>query len=332
MPLCTGVGGAATGARSASRRRGYCSSHCSCVRACPTPQPARTPDLAGPCAVSWMGWTTPCTTCCCAAPPWWSRWAVSAPRAAWRCARVARPPSSAACWPGTPGGSRRAAGALWRELISGMTAMQGPCCSRSASPTRRARYIAAAREHFGALTPLRIHRTPAQAIGEVSAGAATAAVLPLPAEDEPAAAAWWTALLHKDDPRIHVVARLPFWAPRPEGAPELSGAGRLGAPPDPSGATAPCWGSRWHGAEPGAAGPACWPRPGSTPATTCCGATPAPAAPASGRRRGLRARTTIRGWPRWPPRCARRSCWAPMPSRSEDPTCHDRARARIPRS
>ena len=39
------------------------------------------------------------------------------------------------------------------------------------------------------------------------------------AEDEPVGAAWWTALLQQDEPRIHVVARLPFWSPRPEGTP-----------------------------------------------------------------------------------------------------------------
>jgi len=41
----------------------------------------------------------------------------------------------------------------------------------------------------------------------------------MPAEDE--ASPWWTALLHRDEPRLHVVARLPFWSPRPEGAPQV---------------------------------------------------------------------------------------------------------------
>ena len=125
---------------------------------------------------------------------------------------------------------------VWRELISGMTTIQGPFVLAVCAPDSASGFIAAAREHFGARTPLRVHRTPAQAIGAVSAGAASAAVLPLPAEEEPASAAWWTALLHKDDPRIHIVARLPFWAPRPEGTRELPALLVSVAPPDPSGA------------------------------------------------------------------------------------------------
>ncbi len=83
--------------------------------------------------------------------------------------------------------------------------------------------------------PLRSYRTPAQAIGEVSAGTAAAAVLPAPAEGEAPGAAWWTALLHRDDPRIHVCARLPFWSPRPEGAPKVQAMVVSAVPPDPSG-------------------------------------------------------------------------------------------------
>ena len=124
----------------------------------------------------------------------------------------------------------------WRELIAGMTALQGAYSLAICDPDPAAGYTAVAREHFGALTPLRIYRTPAQAIGEVSNGSATAAVLPLPTEWETAAAAWWTALLHKDDPRIYVTASLPFWAPRPEGAPKVQAFVVSAAPPDPSGA------------------------------------------------------------------------------------------------
>ena len=46
---------------------------------------------------------------------------------------------------------------------------------------------------------------------------------------------WWQRLGTRDAPRVHVVARLPFWAPRPEGAPHLSALVLSTAPPDPSG-------------------------------------------------------------------------------------------------
>ena len=130
----------------------------------------------------------------------------------------------------------RAVVRIWRELLAGTTAMQGAflisVCDAASPPGT---VTALAREHFGALTPLHLHRTPAQALREVSIGAASAAVLPLPAEAAGDDAAWWTALLHKDEPRIHVVARLPFWAKRPEGAPNAQALVVSAAPPDPSG-------------------------------------------------------------------------------------------------
>jgi chorismate mutase/prephenate dehydratase len=114
---------------------------------------------------------------------------------------------------------RRVLARLWRELFAATTAMQHNHLVTVCETDPCNAFVQCAREHFGALTPLRVHGSPAQAIGEVSAGNATAAVLPMPTEEE--STAWWTALLHRDEPRIHVVARLPFWAPRPEGAPQV---------------------------------------------------------------------------------------------------------------
>jgi chorismate mutase/prephenate dehydratase len=107
---------------------------------------------------------------------------------------------------------------LWRELLAATTAMQGPYIIAVCDTDPSGGFTQAAREHFGALTPLHVHRSPAQALAEIAAGTASVAVLPLPQESEAARDAWWTALLQKDEPRIHVLARLPFWAPRPEGA------------------------------------------------------------------------------------------------------------------
>lgn len=142
---------------------------------------------------------------------------------------------------------------LWRELICGMTAVQRPLriavCDGAAGggAAGGGQFLAAAREHFGALVPLHQHSTPAQALNEVGSGQAVAAVLPVPREDEAAREAWWTALLHQDATgprakgtsrdlsRLHVVARLPFWAPRPEGAPGAQAMVVTAADPDASG-------------------------------------------------------------------------------------------------
>ncbi len=130
---------------------------------------------------------------------------------------------------------RRAIVRIWRELICASTALQGPLMIAVCETDPANQVVQCAREHFGALTPLRVHRSPAQAINEVSEGRATAAVLPMPSEDEPASAAWWIALLHRDDPRIHVVARLPFWSARPDGTPQVQALVVTAIAPDPSG-------------------------------------------------------------------------------------------------
>lgn len=125
---------------------------------------------------------------------------------------------------------------IWRELLAATTAMQASYVIAVCDPSegQTAGYVSLGREHFGASTDMRIHSSPAQALAEVSSGAAIAAVLPMPSEDEPQRAAWWTALMQQDAPRIHVVARLPFWAPRAEGASQARALVVSIAPPDPS--------------------------------------------------------------------------------------------------
>lgn len=133
---------------------------------------------------------------------------------------------------------RRLLPRIWRELFAATTAMQGNYAITvcEAGAPQPAEFLALAREHFGAATAMRVYRSPAQAIAEISAGTATAAVLPMPAGEEPMGAAWWTALLQRDEPRIHVVARLPFWTPRVEGAPRVQALVVAAVAPDPSAA------------------------------------------------------------------------------------------------
>jgi len=124
---------------------------------------------------------------------------------------------------------------IWRELLAGTTAMQGPFVIAVSDRDPGAGFTQAAREQFGALTPLRVHGSAAQAIADVSAGRATVAVLALPSETEAPRDAWWMAMLQKDEPRIHVVARLPFWTRRPEGAPTTQALVVAAITPDASG-------------------------------------------------------------------------------------------------
>ena len=102
---------------------------------------------------------------------------------------------------------------IWRELLAGTTGMQGGFSLAVRDPGEGGALVTQlAREHFGVLTPLRTYSGAGEALEAVSGGGASVGVLPWPSEDE----TWWTALLHHE-PRLHIIACLPFWKPRPPG-------------------------------------------------------------------------------------------------------------------
>ena len=117
---------------------------------------------------------------------------------------------------------------IWRELLAATTGMQGNFTLAVCDPHPGGAYTQLAREQYGSLTPLRVHDGAAQAIAELSAGSASVAVLPLPSETE----TWWLTPLRR--PELQVIARLPFWAPRPEGAPTVQALVLARFPPDAS--------------------------------------------------------------------------------------------------
>lgn len=112
---------------------------------------------------------------------------------------------------------------VWREMLAGSSAQQNQMTVAIGDPA----LDAVTREHFGALIQAEA-TDPAGAIAHVAHGGATLAILPFPS----GTARWWADLAVDDRwPRVHVVARLPFW-------------GRVGAvealvlstaAPDPSG-------------------------------------------------------------------------------------------------
>ena len=103
---------------------------------------------------------------------------------------------------------------IWRELLAGTTAMQGGFSLSVCDGDQAASLTQLAREHFGALTPLRARVTADQALDDVCQRSASVAVLPYPSEAE----TWWVAMLNRQS-SLHIIGRLPFWAPRPDGAP-----------------------------------------------------------------------------------------------------------------
>jgi chorismate mutase/prephenate dehydratase len=118
---------------------------------------------------------------------------------------------------------------IWRELLAGTTAMQGGFSLAVCDPDHGAPVTQLAREHFGALTPMRSYASAGQALVDVSQGYGSVAVLAFPSEDD----TWWMALPYHE-PRLYVVARLPFWKPRPDGFPPVQGLVVASTPSDPS--------------------------------------------------------------------------------------------------
>lgn len=107
---------------------------------------------------------------------------------------------------------------MWRELLAGTTGMQSKITVAVCETGTGAVLTQLAREHFGTATALRAYSSPAQALNEVSSGNATVAILPVPSEADSPRDDWWVTLANRT-PRLHVIARLPFWTVRSEGAP-----------------------------------------------------------------------------------------------------------------
>jgi chorismate mutase/prephenate dehydratase len=119
---------------------------------------------------------------------------------------------------------------MWREMLAGTTAMQTSVTVAVFDPDPDDTMVSLAREHFGFLTPAIPHPSIEAALRSVRAGTASVAVLPFPTED----AAWWPALTAGDQ-RLHVIARLPFWARRPLHIPDADALVVATAAPDASG-------------------------------------------------------------------------------------------------
>jgi chorismate mutase len=118
---------------------------------------------------------------------------------------------------------------IWRELLAGTTGMQGGFSLAVSDTEAGVPVLQLAREHFGALTPLRTYASPGQALVDLSQGLASVAVLPYPSEE----ATWWMAL-PRHEPRLHIIARLPFWRPRPDGWPAVRAVVVAATPADES--------------------------------------------------------------------------------------------------
>lgn len=94
---------------------------------------------------------------------------------------------------------------LWRDLM--MASLQLECPFSVAVCNTGAQALLAARNHFGACTPLQSYDTPQDTLNAVAKTSALLAVLPCPSIDS-----WWTALAEPAYHGINFVFKLPFLA------------------------------------------------------------------------------------------------------------------------
>ena len=101
---------------------------------------------------------------------------------------------------------------IWRELINGATALQGPFSVAVCAPERSVGYWDMARNHFGSSVPMTLHTSPSVVLRMVDDDPGVIGLLPLPqnGEEEP----WWPALAsqmeYQTGPRV--IWRLPFFS------------------------------------------------------------------------------------------------------------------------
>jgi chorismate mutase-like protein len=100
---------------------------------------------------------------------------------------------------------------IWRELIGGMCAIQGPVSVAVFMPERGAGYLELARDHYGAYTPATALRSCGQVVRAVAEGSATVGVLPMPDRED--VEPWWTSLMGDSADLPRIIARLPFAGP-----------------------------------------------------------------------------------------------------------------------
>ncbi|MDX1576303.1 MAG: chorismate mutase [Kiloniellales bacterium] len=100
---------------------------------------------------------------------------------------------------------------IWREIISAMTALEGPyAVAVYAENADHDGLPALARLQYGAERPISIHQTVLGVLRAVSDGHATVGVLPLPQGEE--ADPWWRNLVRNGPDVPKIIARLPFAA------------------------------------------------------------------------------------------------------------------------
>ena len=97
---------------------------------------------------------------------------------------------------------------LWRELLSGTTAMQTKLEIAVSAPQTGAALWDLARDHFGSHTAMTPLRSAGEVVSAVIEGRASLGIVPVPGPRE--GDGWWRRLMGADPQKPRVIARLPF--------------------------------------------------------------------------------------------------------------------------
>lgn len=103
---------------------------------------------------------------------------------------------------------------IWRELLSGTTAMQAEIPIAVFASGSAAGFWDLARDQYGSHTPMTGYRSAGEVVGAVSDGRAILGVVPMPGQGtgQGEAQSWWRLIVPGDIPKPRVIARLPFGA------------------------------------------------------------------------------------------------------------------------
>lgn len=96
---------------------------------------------------------------------------------------------------------------IWREIIAAVCRMQKPMSISITAPEKSVGYWDLARSHFGAATPMTLHKSPTVVLREVSADPSKLGVMPWMNIERDT---WWEHLAQGGDTVPKVLAALPF--------------------------------------------------------------------------------------------------------------------------
>ncbi|MEH6475944.1 MAG: chorismate mutase [Sneathiella sp.] len=96
---------------------------------------------------------------------------------------------------------------IWREIIAAVCRMQKPMSISITAPEKSVGYWDLARSHFGAATPMTLHKSPTVVLREVSADPSKLGVMPWMNIERDI---WWEHLAQGGDTVPKVLAALPF--------------------------------------------------------------------------------------------------------------------------